>query len=227
MQRIKELIKMTGNPTIFFFSIIKSFYWNFRIFGLKRALSTPILFHYRTKIKVPKGSIKVFYGKRVYYGFDGSAWISRVPQTSLVITSGILEFKGKALIGQSPNIRIDSGGKVIFGDGIFINKNFRLKIVSEFYLGNNALIASNISIRDDDGHEINGKQEVMPIKIDEHCWIGDDVLILKGTKLGKGCVVGARSVVTQSISRSFLPTYDVIGGNPAKIIKEIACWKAW
>lgn len=45
-------------------------------------------------------------------------------------------------------------------------------------------------------------------------WIGTGALILSGTKIGDGAVIGARSVVTKDV-----PPYAIVGGNPAKIIR--------
>ena len=46
-------------------------------------------------------------------------------------------------------------------------------------------------------------------------WIGGNVTILGGVALGRGTIVGAGSVVTESF-----PEYVVVAGNPARIIKE-------
>ncbi len=45
-------------------------------------------------------------------------------------------------------------------------------------------------------------------------WIGDSAVILKGTKIGDGCIVGAGSIVTKD-----LESYSIAVGNPAKKIK--------
>ena len=51
--------------------------------------------------------------------------------------------------------------------------------------------------------------------IEDDVWIGANAIILKGVTLGKGCVVAAGSVVTKSV-----PANALVGGNPARIIKQ-------
>lgn len=46
-------------------------------------------------------------------------------------------------------------------------------------------------------------------------WIGYDVLIMPGVKIGNGAIISSRSVVTADV-----PAYSVVGGNPAKLIKS-------
>lgn len=53
-----------------------------------------------------------------------------------------------------------------------------------------------------------------PIIIEDGCWIGANVTILKGVTIGRGSVVAAGAVVTKSC----VP-YSIIGGVPAKLIK--------
>ncbi|WP_300976940.1 DapH/DapD/GlmU-related protein [Flavobacterium sp.] len=53
------------------------------------------------------------------------------------------------------------------------------------------------------------------IKIGNNCWIGSKVTVLDGVAIGNGCIIAAGSVVTKSF-----PDNCIIGGVPAKIIKE-------
>ena len=52
------------------------------------------------------------------------------------------------------------------------------------------------------------------IIIEDEVWIGANVTILSGIKIGKGAIIAAGSVVTKDV-----PSYSIIGGNPAKIIR--------
>lgn len=54
----------------------------------------------------------------------------------------------------------------------------------------------------------------LPVVIEDGCWIGANVTILKGVTIGRGSVVAAGAVVTKSCE-----PYSIIGGVPAKLIK--------
>jgi acetyltransferase-like isoleucine patch superfamily enzyme len=53
-------------------------------------------------------------------------------------------------------------------------------------------------------------------EIGDFCFIGTNAVILRGRSVGRYCVVGAGSIVTQN-----LPDYSIAAGNPAKIIGRI------
>jgi acetyltransferase-like isoleucine patch superfamily enzyme len=55
-----------------------------------------------------------------------------------------------------------------------------------------------------------------PVTIESNVWIGFDSVILPGVTIGEGSIVGCRSVVDCDV-----PAYTVVGGNPARVIKQI------
>lgn len=63
------------------------------------------------------------------------------------------------------------------------------------------------------------KPEELPYKgdtvIGNDVWIGYDALIMPGVHIGNGAIVSSRSVVVADI-----PAYTIVGGNPARQIKQ-------
>lgn len=53
-----------------------------------------------------------------------------------------------------------------------------------------------------------------PIILGDDVWLGENVMVLSGVKIGKGAIVAAASVVVKDV-----PPYAIVGGNPAKVIK--------
>jgi acetyltransferase-like isoleucine patch superfamily enzyme len=84
-------------------------------------------------------------------------------------------------------------------------------------LGENFLFAPGVKlISANHSQDITRKSEKSPpIIIGDNVWLGADVIILPGVKLGNNIVVGAGSVVTKSFPEDDI----VIAGNPAKIIR--------
>lgn len=82
------------------------------------------------------------------------------------------------------------------------------------------MIAPNVSIYTA-GHSLSPKDRnktgyAIPIIIGDNVWIGGSAVILPGVKIGDNSVVAGGAVVTKDV-----PSNVVVGGNPAKIIKEI------
>ena len=60
-----------------------------------------------------------------------------------------------------------------------------------------------------------GFMQEKPITIGNDVWIGERVIILPGVKVGNGVIIGAGSIVTKDVK-----DYDVVAGNPAKVIRN-------
>lgn len=59
-----------------------------------------------------------------------------------------------------------------------------------------------------------GRPELPETLIGDDVWIGARVCILAGVKIGRGSIVAMGSVVTKDV-----PTYSIVGGVPAKLIR--------
>ncbi|KAM0554616.1 hypothetical protein ACHAO7_003755 [Fusarium culmorum] len=108
----------------------------------------------------------------------------------------------------------DYGSNVSIGENCFMN--FGLVII-----GDRVQMGPNVNIYTA-GHETSVLSRIKfvefghPIRIEDDCWIGGNVVILPGVTIGKGCTVGGGAVVTKSI-----PPYSIALGAPAKVVKKI------
>jgi len=108
------------------------------------------------------------------------------------------------------------------GDNVSLNEFCYLHGIGGLKIGNNVRIAPYVCIythnhKFDDRSKLIVEQglEKKPVVIEDDCWIGSNVIILAGVKIGKGSVIGAGSVVTKDI-----PPYSVAVGVPAKVIRK-------
>ncbi len=103
------------------------------------------------------------------------------------------------------------------GDNTTINPHCYLDARSGIRIGSNVNIANNTRIYTL-GHDINAPDLRLigaGVDIGDEAFIFSNVLILPGVKIGKGAVVYAGSVVVKDVE-----PYTVVGGNPAKFIKN-------
>jgi acetyltransferase-like isoleucine patch superfamily enzyme len=85
-------------------------------------------------------------------------------------------------------------------------------------LGRYVRCGANTTIMDSDFHEDDPRSgEPRPVVIEDHVWLGLNVMVLKGVRIGRNSVVAAGSVVTKDI-----PANVVAGGVPAKVIKAFS-----
>lgn len=122
----------------------------------------------------------------------------------------------------------DDNNKIILGKNCHGGVNSELAAIegTNIVLGDDCMLSANITVRTGDSHSVLNAQSRQRINhsksvvIGEHVWIGNTVLIFKGTEIGSHSVVGGGSVVA---GKRF-PKNCIIAGNPAKIIKENIDW---
>lgn len=86
---------------------------------------------------------------------------------------------------------------------------------NQVIIGNKVLIGANSMIGDRDDHSNIYPSLPQPIIIGDNTWIGMNVIVLKGVKIGNNSIIGAGSIVTKDI-----PDNVIAAGNPCKVIKN-------
>jgi len=111
-------------------------------------------------------------------------------------------------------------GDVVIGDRTRIGLGCTL--IGPVRVGNDVRVAQNVVIsglnhKYEDVSQPISEQGVTTnrIVIEDECWIGANSVILPGVTIGKHAVVSAGSVVRRNV-----PSYGVVSGNPAQLMKR-------
>lgn len=124
--------------------------------------------------------------------------------------------------GKTNPVYNSSKGGVHLGENGSYNRNLTIYCADSVVIGKNVLFGSNILITDNE-HGTTADSSIpyrhqplitAPVTIGDECWIAENVTILKGTQIGKRCIVAANAVV-----KGTYPDYCILAGVPAKIVR--------
>lgn len=139
-------------------------------------------------------------GRRGYGRVILGRWVHLGDETCLRAHEGTLRVGDKAVFGRHNTVNcyldVEIGSRTLVADWVHITDfDHRLEDL-------------DIPIKD---------QGIVksPVRVGPDCWLAVKTTVLRGSVVGRGCVVGAHAVV-----RGVLPDYCVAGGLPAKVLKS-------
>lgn len=129
-------------------------------------------------------------------------------------------------IGQSCDINLKTTfinpENIEIGSYVYIGPNANINGLGKVSINSGTIIGPNINIHSANHNFRKAKFipydetfDYRPVKIGENVWIGGNVIIVPGTEIGEGCIIGAGTVVSGKI-----PALSIVVGNPAKIIDK-------
>lgn len=127
------------------------------------------------------------------------------------------------------------GGNISIGEWCYVGQGARVWSSESVHIGDRVLISHNVNIFDSLTHPLGAQQRhaqfrsivksghpksidlgEQRVTVGNDVWIGANACILRGVSIGEGAIVGACSVVTHDIQ-----PYTIVGGNPARVIREL------
>ena len=157
---------------------LKAFLYQIRTGGAVRFVGTPVL-EKNSRIKLKKGTAVIDRG----FTMKSNAYIA-----------------------------VMDGGKVTIGEGVSFARNSILVCHDSITIGDHCAIAPNVLIYDHDhkfGPEgIYDGYNTTPVIVENNCWIGAGVILLRGTYIGEGSVIGAGCIVKNHIPPQSVVTSD-------------------
>lgn len=121
--------------------------------------------------------------------------------------------------GLFPPFYTDFGKNITIGNNVFINAGCKFQDQGGIFIDDGALIGHGVvlaTLNHDMDPEKRQQLHPAPIHIGKRVWIGANATVTSGVTIGDNSVVAAGAVVTRDV-----PPNVVVGGVPAKIIREI------
>ena len=177
----------------------------------------PVFIHPSTIIK---GRSMIRFGKNL--NIERGSFIDALSREGLIIGDNVS-------MGYNTYVRITGSFKQV-GRGVIIGNNVGLGSncfygcgVGHLEIGDDTIFGNYVSVHPENHIysdlstpiRLQGVSSTGGVKIGKGCWIGAKATILDGTFIGDGCIVAAGAVV-----KGIFPDNTIIGGVPAKIIKQ-------
>ncbi len=122
-------------------------------------------------------------------------------------------------LGLIAPFNTDFGKNIHVGKNVFINSGCKMQDQGGIYIGNDVLIGHNaclLTLNHDLNPDKRADMHPEPVVIEDKVWLGSNVTVLPGVRIGKGAVVAAGAVVTKDVGAN-----TIVAGVPARLIKTI------
>lgn len=210
----------------------RSIWFNFKYLPFKEAIHLPIWIANNVRIRnLYKGGIKlqgniVLGTIRIGYHCADAVDTYSVHTIIDIQKQGLLVFEGDAHIGHGAIICVKQQGTLTVGKNFAISGTTRLVCTQNISIGDNVQFSWDTLVMDSDAHKIWDKNNVEfknnePITIGNNVWIAANCTLLKGTVIQDNCVIASNSL----LNKSYPCSNRIIGGMPARELKEIGGWK--
>lgn len=172
-----------------------------------------------------------FLGKKCQLKFKNKISIGRVVTIGDYVEINALSKRGvfignNVFIGRNSIIECtgvirELGEGLKIGNNVGIAQNAFIQVRGFVEIGSNVMFGPGVSIfsenhtfRELDKLLIEQPTDRKGVKIENNVWVGANVIILDGVKIGNGAVIAAGSVVTKDV-----PPFTIVAGVPARVIK--------
>lgn len=222
LRNICKFIYLVGKASSWSIStLFKNIYYNLLCKRVETSIIDGrfIIVYKHSIIDIAKDARLQLFG-RLHFGtkaVKGSKLESR-----LLLASGAVLKSNGGIISYGADIEVFKNATLELGNVSF-NMNSTIICGDAIKIGDYVCFGRNVTIRDNNGEHYMSRRTFKvkrPITIGQHSWICEQAMVMPGSKIGAGVIVGARSLVSGK-----LPNFVLATGNPAQVVDEDIFWK--
>ena len=120
----------------------------------------------------------------------------------------------KIVLGNTISLRnyihiiVQNGASLEIKENVFLNNHCSINCLAHISIGENTLFGENVKLydhnhsyeRNDYGLKVSHQEfSTAPIIIGKNCWLGSNVVVLKGVTIGDNCIIGAGCIIFKDI----------------------------
>ena len=142
--------------------------------------------------------------------------------TNCIISSdAYIYFGNKIDIRNNCNFVVGKKAELKIGDAVFMNNSCSINCLEKIEIGENTLFGEAVKIYDHNHQYSSEKVEqqqfnTSPIKIGKNCWLGSNVIVLKGVEIGDNSIIGAGCIIYKNI-----PANSIVINKQELVIKPM------
>lgn len=174
---------------------------------------------------LPQVKLALHAGKRQYRGVH-LALLSKAGAYNLLLGDDhVRVFIGSQTVMRG-GIQLFRHPSLFIGDRCTFGQARLIVAHCDMVIGEDAQFSDEVVVQGSDQHPIfdldsdqllNGQRH--HVRLERHVWVGRRAMLMPDITLGEGCIVAAGAVVTSSV-----PPHTVVGGVPAKVLRERVRW---
>jgi acetyltransferase-like isoleucine patch superfamily enzyme len=229
LKSVKRWIVINIRKIADFLSVrwLRTLYFNFRMFEFNTAIKLPVFFYGKIKFNSLKGKIIINAPIRrgmAKFGYNLEIIKKAIGVSELKI-DGTFIINGAFHTGIDSIIIIQKGGTLEIGENSHLGSRTRTVVTKKVSLGRYFRLSQESQILDSSFHYMidTEKNEVKrfngEIIMNDYCWVGNRSTIMKNTITPRYTTIASNSLLNKDYTKE-IPEKSVIGGIPAKLLKE-------
>lgn len=202
-------------------SFTKFIYYNYFCKQVHRTKNAYLIPYHGSAIRLRKGAAIYMSGNLLLN--IGRTWNVGENSYLLLDKDAELHIKEKMFIAYGSRIVLGPGARMKVGS-MGCGMNCMVVCLNSIIMGEQVMLGWNVTVMDGNGHPVGyegqqTRENTKPVIIGNHVWLCNGCHVMKGSKIGDGAIIGARSFISGRVKAGAMTS-----PMPTKVIMEDVGW---